>query len=498
VIRLTLAEVADATGGRVIGDPTHTVDAIATDTRAMPDGDPLFVALRGEEVDGHRFLADALDRGAAALVERADGDPPSGLVVVDDTWQAVRDLAVAVRARVAPRAVAITGSVGKTTVKDLTAAAARSRYRVASARGSFNNELGVPLTLLGLREDDEVLVAEIGARHVGDIADLAPLVAPEVAIVTAVAGVHLEIFGSIDAIERAKRELVEALGPGGVAVLNAADPRVAAMASHAPSVLTVGAPGADLTAEDVRLDASAHPTFTARTPWGDTEVRVGVAGRHQVGNALLALAAAGHLGVDVAAAASAIGGATVSPWRGEVVRRGGLTVCNDAYNANPTSVVAALETLVALRGDVAPSPSSARWPRSVRPAPTSTPASEPRWHVAASLTSWSSATAPRRSPTAPAPRVWPRTPWSRSPTPTPPAPTSPPWSGTGTSCSSRPPGWPASRAWPNACSRAGTTRRSPRRDRDPHRRSRGRGPGAHRDTARHRLLPHAWVRSAHP
>jgi UDP-N-acetylmuramoyl-tripeptide--D-alanyl-D-alanine ligase len=123
------------------------------------------------------------------------------------------------------------------------------------------------------------------------------------------------------------------------------------MASHAPSVLTVGAPGADLTAEDVRLDASAHPTFTARTPWGDTEVRVGVAGRHQVGNALLALAAAGHLGVDVAAAASAIGGATVSPWRGEVVRRGGLTVCNDAYNANPTSVVAALETLVALRGD---------------------------------------------------------------------------------------------------------------------------------------------------
>jgi UDP-N-acetylmuramoyl-tripeptide--D-alanyl-D-alanine ligase len=351
VIRLTLAEVADATGGRVIGDPTHTVDAIATDTRAMPDGDPLFVALRGEEVDGHRFLADALDRGAAALVERADGDPPSGLVVVDDTWQAVRDLAVAVRARVAPRAVAITGSVGKTTVKDLTAAAARSRYRVASARGSFNNELGVPLTLLGLREDDEVLVAEIGARHVGDIADLAPLVAPEVAIVTAVAGVHLEIFGSIDAIERAKRELVEALGPGGVAVLNAADPRVAAMASHAPSVLTVGAPGADLTAEDVRLDASAHPTFTARTPWGDTEVRVGVAGRHQVGNALLALAAAGHLGVDVAAAASAIGGATVSPWRGEVVRRGGLTVCNDAYNANPTSVVAALETLVALRGD---------------------------------------------------------------------------------------------------------------------------------------------------
>jgi UDP-N-acetylmuramoyl-tripeptide--D-alanyl-D-alanine ligase len=351
VIRLSLGEVAAATGGRVIGDPSRTVDAIATDTRDLPDGHPLFVALRGEEVDGHRFLADAIDRGAAALVERADGDPPGELVVVDDTWRAVRDLAGAVRTRVAPRAVAITGSVGKTTVKDLTAAAVGARFRTASARGSFNNELGVPLTLLGLREGDEVLVAEIGARHVGDIADLAPLVAPDVAIVTAVAGVHLEVFGSIEAVERAKRELVEALGPDGLAVLNAADPRVAAMAAHAPSVITVGAPGADLTAQDVRLDASAHPTFTARTPWGDTEVRVGVAGRHQVGNALLALAAAGHLGVDLAAAADAIGAATVSPWRGEVTRRGGLTVCNDAYNANPTSVVAALDTLVALTGE---------------------------------------------------------------------------------------------------------------------------------------------------
>lgn len=346
MIELTLGEVATATGGRLVGDPERRIDAVATDSRELPEGSPLFVALRGESADGHRYVGDVLGRGAAALVERAEDH--TDVVVVDDTWQAVRGLAKLVRTRVDPTAVGITGSVGKTTVKDLTAAAVGAERRVSAARGSFNNELGVPLTLLGLREGDEVLVAEIGARHVGDIADLAPLVAPDVACVTAVAGVHLEVFGSIDNVERAKRELVESLGPDGMAVLNAADDRVAAMASHAPATLTVGAPGADLTAEDVRLDRSAHPTFTARTPWGDTEVHVGVAGRHQVGNALIALAVAGHLGVDLSAAADGLAAASVSRWRGEVTRRGGLTVINDAYNANPTAVLGAIDTLTTL------------------------------------------------------------------------------------------------------------------------------------------------------
>jgi UDP-N-acetylmuramoyl-tripeptide--D-alanyl-D-alanine ligase len=350
VIELELGRIAAATGGEVVGDPTRTVDAVATDSRQLPEGAPLFVALRGEHADGHRFAPQAAAGGAVAvLAEHAvDG---IDTVVVDDTWQAIRALGGEVRRIVAPRAVGVTGSVGKTTVKDLTAAAVGAGRRVAAARGSFNNELGVPLTLLTLREGDEVLVAEIGARHVGDIAELAPLVAPDVAVVTAVAAVHLEVFGSIDAIERAKGELVEALGPDGVAVLNGADPRVRAMVAKAPAALTVGTPDADLFAEDIELDDAARPRFTARTPWGSARVEVGVAGRHQVGNALLALAVAGHLGVDLAAAADALGGATISPWRGEVVRRGGLTVLNDAYNANPTSVIAALETLTTLTGD---------------------------------------------------------------------------------------------------------------------------------------------------
>ena len=349
MIALTLAEIAAVTGGRVHGDDRHRVDAVATDTRSLPSGAPLFVALRGETADGHDHLGAALSGGAtAALTERTPQvDLPA--VEVSDTWQALRALAAEVRRRVAPRAVGITGSVGKTTVKDLTAAAVGAGRPTHAAVGSFNNELGVPLTLLGLEERHEVLVAEIGARHVGDIADLAPLVAPDLAIVTAVAGVHLEVFGTIDDVARAKRELVEALRPDGVAILNGDDPRVAAMTAAAPAHLLVGSgPGADVTASDVTLDDHARPRFTARTPWGDVEVRVPVAGRHQVANALYALTVAGHLGIDLGVAADGLARGRVSRWRGEVHRTATVTVLDDAYNANPTSVVAALSTLTTL------------------------------------------------------------------------------------------------------------------------------------------------------
>lgn len=348
MIGLRLDEVAAATGGRVIGDPAVRVETVTVDSRTVAGPAPLFVALRGEQADGHDHLAAAFAAGAAAaLVERPDGVPHG--VLVADTWRAVRDLAGAVRGRSQARAVAITGSVGKTTVKDLTAAAVRADRPTVSARGSFNNELGVPLTLLQLTPEAQVLVAEIGARHVGDIADLAPLVAAEVAVVTAVAGVHLEVFGTIDDVARGKRELVEALGPGGVAVLNGADPRVRAMASAAPAHLLVGGEGADVVAQDVTLDDAARPRFTARTPWGKVQARVPVAGSHQVTNALFALTVAGYLGVDLEVAADGLARAEVSRWRGEVRRAGEVTVLDDAYNANPTSVVAALDTLVALR-----------------------------------------------------------------------------------------------------------------------------------------------------
>lgn len=349
MIRMTLEDIARVVDGRLVGDGATTVAEIGTDTRTLADG-ALFVALPGETADGHDHAAAAVEAGAAALLVARDLDLDRPQVRVADTWRALRDLAAEVRRRVDPVTVAVTGSVGKTTVKDLTAAALASQRRTVAARGSFNNELGVPLTLLALTDDTEALVTEIGARHVGDIADLAPIAAPDVAIVTAVAGVHLEVFGSIDQVAVAKRELVEALGPEGTAVLNVADQRVAAMATHAPNVLGVALddPSADVHAADVRLDRHARATATAVTPWGRVEVRLPIAGRHHVGNALFALAVAGLLGLDLEVAAAALADAPVSRWRGEVVDAAGVVVVNDAYNANPTSVVAALDTLVAV------------------------------------------------------------------------------------------------------------------------------------------------------
>jgi UDP-N-acetylmuramoyl-tripeptide--D-alanyl-D-alanine ligase len=358
VIPLTLHDIAAATGGRIVGDPTTLVRTLSTDSREVRP-DSVFVALTTVTADGHDHAAEARRAGAVALLaERPVEVADLPTVVVPDTWLALRALATFVRERVAPTAVAVTGSVGKTTVKDLTAAAVGAGRRVHAARGSFNNELGVPLTLLGLELDDEVLVAEVGARHEGDIATLAPMIAPDVAVVTAVAAVHLEVFGSLAAIGRAKGELVEALGPHGLAVLHGADPLVAAMAASAPASLLValdvdpGSAGSttapDVWAEDIRLDRQARPSATAVTPWGRATLRLPIAGRHQLLNGLFALTVAGHLGVDLERAAAALADAPVSPWRGAVDEVGGVVVLDDAYNANPTAVAAALQTLVAL------------------------------------------------------------------------------------------------------------------------------------------------------
>jgi len=370
VIELTLTEIAAVTRGRLVAagsagsaDVGHlVVDAVATDSRAMPSGRPLFIALTTDTGDGHAHVGEAVAGGAVAvLAERVGdehtGDGPAGVaavptIVVADTWRALRELAQAVRARIAPYSVAVTGSVGKTTVKDLTAAALASGRRTHAAHGSFNNELGVPLTVLGMAADTEVLVAELGARRRGDLTALAGLVAPDVAVVTAVVEAHVGIFGSIEEIARAKGELVEALGPDGVAVLHLADPRVAAMRAIAPRSITVAIDleEADVHARDVTLDRRARPRAVAVTPWGEVELSVPVSGRHQLVNGLFALAVAGELGIDLAAAAAGIAGAQVSAARGAVVDRGGITVLDDSYNANPTAVRAALDTLVAIEG----------------------------------------------------------------------------------------------------------------------------------------------------
>ncbi len=354
MIPLTCEELAAATAGSLTTPSAGavTVDAVTADSRLVPAGRPLFVALTTASGDGHEHARDAVAAGAVAVLATRPLAVDVPVVVVDDTWQALRRLATHVRSRLAPTTVAITGSVGKTTVKDLTAAAVGAGRRTHAASGSYNNELGVPLTVLGMPAGTEVLIAEIGARRSGNIAELAPIVAPDVAVVTAVAPAHLGIFGSIEAIAATKAELVESLGPGGVAVLHLADERVAAMAARAPRVLTVATdrPDADVHARGVVLDRQARARGTAVTPWGEVAFVLPIAGRHHVVNALFALAVAGELGVELTAAAAAIRTAQVSPWRAAVLDHGGVTVLDDAYNASPTAVEAALETLQAIEG----------------------------------------------------------------------------------------------------------------------------------------------------
>jgi UDP-N-acetylmuramoyl-tripeptide--D-alanyl-D-alanine ligase len=354
-----MEEIAAVTGGRLLaGDPGATVTGAANDTRTLPAG-ALFVALRAER-DGHDFLADALDRGAAGLLVSAAPPEPvaeriraagAGVVQVADTAAALSALGAHARDRLGDvPVVGITGSTGKTSTKDLTAAALASRSPLAS-EASFNNEIGVPLTLLSAAGNGAVVV-EMGSRGKGHIAALCTVARPTVGAITNIGMAHAEFFGSRAEVAAGKGELLEALPATGTAVLCAdCDMTPGLAARTAAAVLTVGhRDGADVRVSDLRLDAELRPTFRLDTPWGGTEIRdLPMRGRHAAVNAAFAVAIAGALGVTPAEAAAGLAGAVGSRWRMELVRTGGgLVVLNDAYNANPSSMTAALDALRSL------------------------------------------------------------------------------------------------------------------------------------------------------
>jgi UDP-N-acetylmuramoyl-tripeptide--D-alanyl-D-alanine ligase len=302
-------------------------------------------------VDGHDFIVQAAELGAGACLiraDRADSVPDDvAAVAVDDPADALLGLGAWVRQSVDPTVVAVTGSSGKTTTKDFIAAAVGAGRATVATPGSYNNDLGVPLTCCRLEPATEVLVAEVGARGVGHIAALAIVLAPDIAVVTTVTGAHLEQFGDLETVARAKGELVEALGADGLAVLNADDARALAMTERTKArTVTYGlGSAADWRAEDLALDPLARATFVVR----GVPVRLPVPGEHNVRNALAALAVADACGVPMADAAAALAEAPVSKWRMELIRtRGGVTVINDAYNANPDSMAAALKTLASV------------------------------------------------------------------------------------------------------------------------------------------------------
>lgn len=350
MIPMTLDEIARLTGGTVVGEPSVTVDAPATlDSRHVEPGG-LFVALAGEHVDGHDYAARAVEAGAAAVLASRDTGVPS--VVVPDVTAALGQLARHVLdEREDVQVVALTGSSGKTSVKDLLAHLLAPEGATVATHGNHNNELGVPLTVLEVDELTRYLVVEMGARAVGDISHLCTIAPPDLGIVLNVGSAHVGEFGSADRIAQAKGELAEAVGEDGVVVLNADDPRVAAMAERTSAhVVTFGAAG-DLALADVRVDEHGSPHFTLSRHGRRVEAHVPLIGEYQAHNAAAAAAAALALGVDLGtiAARLATAGGTMSPMRMERhVRPDGLVVVNDAYNANPESMEAALRSVAAI------------------------------------------------------------------------------------------------------------------------------------------------------
>lgn len=351
-MRITLAEIARVTEGRL--DPEASgglpVDSFTADSREMQEG-ALFVAVRGER-DGHDFLAHAAENGAAAALVDTPVVTPLPTVVVNDTVRALGPLASFARDQLADvPVVAITGSTGKTSTKDLAAAALASKYEVVASPNSFNNELGVPLTLLSTGPTTGAVVAEIGARGRGQVAAMATLVRPGIGVVTTIGAAHTELFGSIDEVAVAKAELLEALNREGMAVVGLGHPFVAFLCSRSPApVLTVGPEAdADVRFSDLVTDAELRPRFVLETPWGRGSVQLEMRGAHQALNAGMAVAAAVSAGVSLEGAIAGMADATGSRWRMEVLRSpDGLTVLNDAYNANPASMAAALEALRSL------------------------------------------------------------------------------------------------------------------------------------------------------
>jgi UDP-N-acetylmuramoyl-tripeptide--D-alanyl-D-alanine ligase len=355
MITMTLAEIATAVGGSLSEAPADlaVTGTVEYDSRACGPGS-LFVAFLGEHADGHDFADRALAAGAVAVLgcRPLPGIP---MVLHDEPLVALARLARAVVDRLPELTiVGLTGSSGKTTTKDLTAQLVARLGPTIAPAGSFNNELGHPYTVLKATEQTRYLVLEMGARGIGHIRHLAEVAPPRLGIVLNVGVAHIGEFGSVEQIAVAKGELVEALPAGGLAVLNADDPHVRAMASRtsADVVLVGEAPDAQIRAQDVRLDEAGRAGYTLVTPDGSAPVQLAVAGRHQVGNTLAAAAVALRLGLGLPEVAAALGEATVvSTRRMDVFQRAdGVTVIDDSYNANPGSMAAALHALTAMTG----------------------------------------------------------------------------------------------------------------------------------------------------
>ncbi|HSB86533.1 MAG TPA: UDP-N-acetylmuramoyl-tripeptide--D-alanyl-D-alanine ligase [Ilumatobacteraceae bacterium] len=346
-MRFRASEVASATGGRLVG-PDVEIDGASFDTRTLSPGQ-LFVPLIAER-DGHDFIPDALAAGAAAYLTARPAVGGTGIEVAD-TLKALMDLAAHQRHHFTGTVIGITGSVGKTSTKDMAWKALGASRRATANERSFNNEQGLPTTILNRPDDVEVMLLEMGMRGFGEIEALCRIAAPHVGVVTRVAEAHSDRVDGIEGVARAKAELIAALPADGVAILNVDDHRVRRMSeiTEASCLMFGESSDADVRVIELVVDEFARPSFVVESPWGSVDVELAVSGRHMALNAAAALACVGVAGGDLATGAAALREVGLTSLRMQIERAAsGALILNDSYNANPTSVRAAIDALVDL------------------------------------------------------------------------------------------------------------------------------------------------------
>ncbi len=341
---LTLAQVAQYTQGRAIG--SGLVDHVVIDSRKTRKGS-LFIALPGEKVDGHQFISDVIDQGGYAIVKEGSHEGP-GVIQVSDPLVALQDLAQNYLGEFSVPVVAVTGSNGKTSTKDMITQVLSTQYAVHSTEGNLNNEIGVPLTVLGLEEHHQILVVEMGMRGLGQIKRLTEICRPNYGVITNIGPVHLELLGGMGNIAQAKGELLEGMDPTGVAILNGDDPSVRGQARNFKgNIVYYGLDVAnDVVSRGISLDVEGRPSFFVRSGEKEVQVRLAVPGVHNVWNASSALAVGLQFGISLDQGAEALAELASSAMRLEVRRSPhGVIVVNDSYNASPASMKGALDTL---------------------------------------------------------------------------------------------------------------------------------------------------------
>ncbi|HYL93130.1 MAG TPA: UDP-N-acetylmuramoyl-tripeptide--D-alanyl-D-alanine ligase [Alphaproteobacteria bacterium] len=348
-MKLPLWRVAEFTAAKGDFDQELVAMGYSIDSRTLNPGD-LFIALKGERFDGHDYVAAALEKGAIAAIVQAGhkvNADPQRILYVEDTLKALQLLGAAARRLWGKPLLAVTGSAGKTTTKEILAHLLSTRFRVMKSTGNLNNQIGLPLQLLKLEPEQDVAVVEMGMNHPGEIRALGTLARHDVAIVTSVAPVHLEFFGSIAEIARAKYELIETLHPGGVAVLNADDEYVSQFGrDFKGKVVTFGIRhAADVSAQNIQLNGVEGSSFDLVADGVRERVSLPLVGEHNICNALAAAAAALERGVKPFQVTQALATITPAEKRGQVIELAGATIINDCYNSNPRALNAMIDTL---------------------------------------------------------------------------------------------------------------------------------------------------------